>query len=61
VAAFLRTEGGSILGRTGDHGRGVEHRVPEMTDDDGHAKEITVQTTKLELLERGDPSSSQGH
>jgi len=30
VAAFLRRAGGSMLARTGNHGRGVEHRVPEM-------------------------------
>ena len=30
VAAFLRRAGGSMLGSTGSHGRGVERRVPEM-------------------------------
>jgi len=29
VAAFLRRAGGSMLVRTGNHGRGVEHRVLE--------------------------------
>ena len=30
VAAFLCRAGGSMLERTGSHGRGVEQRVPEM-------------------------------
>jgi len=30
VAAYLRSDGGSMLESTGSHGRGVERRVPEM-------------------------------
>jgi len=30
VAAFLRRAGGSMLERTGSHGRDVEQRVQEM-------------------------------
>jgi len=30
VAAFLRKAGGSVLAKTGNHGRGAECRVPEM-------------------------------
>jgi len=30
MAAFLRRAGGSMLERTGSHGRGVERRVSEM-------------------------------
>jgi len=30
VAAFLWRAGGSMLARTGNYGRGVERRIPEM-------------------------------
>jgi len=33
VAAFLRRAGGSMLESTGSHGRGVEWRVPEGSND----------------------------